>query len=77
VFLLLQLAVYVVTYFLGFWVLPLFLLTFDETTGEIVLTLMRLLIFYAVREAVIAAVWALVVRRTNAAPSELDFVTAA
>jgi hypothetical protein len=77
VFLLLQIAVYLMTFFLGFWLLPVFRLNFDETTESIVLTLIRLLIFYAAREAVIAAVWLLVVRRTNAAPSELDFVTAA
>jgi hypothetical protein len=77
VFLLLQLAVYLMTYFLGFWILPGLLLPFDERTGEVVLTLLRLLIFYAAREAVIAVVWSLVVRRTNAAPSELDFVMAA
>lgn len=77
VFLLLQMMVYLLTYFFGFWFVPPFFFTFDETTGEIVLTLIRLLIFYAVREAVITVVWSLVIRRCNAAPSELDFVMAA
>jgi hypothetical protein len=77
VFLLLQITTYVLTLLIGFSLLPaLFsLLNFSPSLEAILLPVLRLAIFGAIREGMIAGLWKALVERLNIAASEMVYVT--
>jgi hypothetical protein len=74
IFALLQVSTYLLTYMVGFIVLPPIWerLAIDRNYLEIGLTGARLFIFFAVREIILTILWRRLVERLNAYPSELD-----
>jgi hypothetical protein len=72
-FLLLQMTVYLLTIIVGFIILPVLFttLTPDNVHISILLSVIRLLWFYVLREITIFALWNLLVRRFNASAGEL------
>lgn len=72
-FLALQIAVYLVTLIVSFIILPTF---YDVSTlhASLILSALRLLIFYALREGLILAIWHLLKQRLNANTAELGMV---
>jgi hypothetical protein len=77
VFLLLQVTTYVLTLLIGFSFLPSIFRGFDvtPTTAAILLPILRLVIFWAIREGMIAGLWRVLVERLNIAASEMVYVT--
>ncbi len=74
VFALLQITTYLGSYFIGFVLLP---SLYDQMglSGEYArasLTLLRLGVFYLIRETIISGLWRVLIDRLNAYPSELD-----
>jgi hypothetical protein len=77
VFLLLQVTTYALMLLLGFAALPTLLISLgmDEVFIAVLLPILRLLIFYFLREGIIAAVWAILVERLNVTASEVQTMT--
>ncbi len=77
VYLLLLVATYALTGFFGFAMLPpaLELLPIAPQAQTILLPFIRVVIFYVIREILIRFLWQVLMRDTNAAPSDLDFMT--
>jgi hypothetical protein len=77
VYLLLQMASYALTLLLGFVLLSPVIdgLPIVPQSRTIILPFLRLLIFYSTREVVIRLLWRALTRETNAAASEMDFMT--
>lgn len=73
-FLLLQITTYFMAYLFGFVMLPTLYdrLTITGGYGEISLSLLRLALFFGVREIIITGVWRALTQRLNALPSELE-----
>ena len=74
-YLLLQVAAYVVIVLIGFTLIPALLGAIPAPYNTILLALLRLATLYLVRELLIRWLWSVVVRQTNAAASELEFMT--
>lgn len=77
-YLLIQVGTYALTLLIGFAILPfvLELLPFAPQLRAIILPFGRLAIFYSIREIIIRYLWRRLLYETNAAPSEMDFMTA-
>lgn len=77
VFLLIQVTTYMLTLILGFVALPNLLeaLAISAPIMTLLLAPLRLVIFFALREWLVRVLWKVVVKETNAAPTELDFMT--
>lgn len=75
IYLLLQVSTYVLTALISFGLLPMVLGALPMPINTILLALLRLAAFFAIREILIQVLWRAVVRQTNAAPSELAFMT--
>lgn len=75
-FLFLQLAVYVLSWILGFVLVPglYVVLHFEGTYADISLLAFRLVIFYAIREGVITGLWYLLLGRLNIQLPEMDLL---
>lgn len=75
-YLLLQVTTYLLAFFIGFVILPDSLnnLPFKSEYIEIVLTVLRLFVFFLIREVTLTILWRLLIERLNAYPSELDLV---
>lgn len=76
-FLLLQVITYALTLLIGFVLIPGLFPVFgnEPLIAAIALPLLRLLIFYAIREGIIVMVWRVLVERLNIAASEMVYVT--
>jgi hypothetical protein len=77
VFLMLQVATYVLTLLIGFSLIPNLLenLNFSPTLIAVILPTSRLLIFGVIREVMISILWRALVERLNIAASEMVYVT--
>lgn len=77
VFLLLQIVTYVFTLLIGFSLVPAVFRNLEvaPVTGAVALPILRLAIFYAIREGMIAGLWRILVERLNIAASEMVYVT--
>lgn len=75
IYLLLQISVYMLTALLAFSILPGLLSALPSPVNTLLLAFLRLIAFFALRESLIQWLWKTVVRQTNAAPSELEFMT--
>jgi hypothetical protein len=77
VFLLFQVMTYVLTLFIGFSLISSLLgsLAVSAVAASIILPILRLGIFYAIREAIINGLWRVLVERLNIAASEMVYVT--
>jgi hypothetical protein len=77
VFLLLQVTTYMLTLLIGFSFLPSIFrgLGLTPTLATILLPILRLIIFGAIREGIIAGLWRVLVERLNIAASEMVYVT--
>ncbi len=77
VYLLLQIGTYALTLFLGFALLsPLIeIIPIAPQSRTIILPILRVVIFYTIREVIIRGLWRAIVRETNASISEMDFMT--
>jgi len=73
-FLFLQITTYLLAYLIGFVILPNLYerLHIIGDYAEMSLSIMRLAIFFLIREAMITGLWRVIVTRLNASPSELD-----
>jgi hypothetical protein len=73
-FLFLQIATYFLAYLIGFMILP-ELYNRLQIVGEEIemsLSILRLAVFFIIREIMITALWRILVERLNARPSELE-----
>jgi hypothetical protein len=73
-FLLLQITTYFLAYLIGFVILPSLyerLYIIGDYT-EMSLSILRLTVFFLIREAIITGLWRVIVQRLNASASELD-----
>lgn len=76
-YLFLQLVAYLVTLMVGFVVLPAMMdAVLELNIARIVLPFLRVVVFFAIREWMIRVLWKRLVIETQAAPSELEFMTA-
>jgi hypothetical protein len=73
-FLFLQVTTYFLAYLIGFVILPSLYerLYIIGDYVEISLSILRLTIFFLIREGIITALWRVIVQRLNASSSELD-----
>lgn len=73
-FLFLQITTYFLAYLIGFVTLPNIFeqLRLTGSYVEISLTILRLAIFFLIREVMISVLWRAIVQRLNASPSELE-----
>jgi hypothetical protein len=76
-FLLLQVTTYTLTLFVGFVALPLFLagLEVPAVTISLLLPVVRVGIFFLIREAIIVGLWRVLVEQLNVAASEVESMT--
>lgn len=72
-FLLLQLAVYLITLVASFLITPIFQDVFTLHIS-LVLSILRLLIFYALREGLILVIWQMLAQRFNAGKVEMQII---
>ena len=74
-FLTLQIATYLVTFIASFLILPAFYTGSESLHISLIYSILRLLIFYALREGLILMIWHLLAQRFNANDSELTQIT--
>jgi hypothetical protein len=77
VFLLFQVITYVITLYIGFSLIPSLLRSLEvaSVTASISLPILRLGVFFVIREAIIHGLWRVLVERLNIAASEIVYVT--
>lgn len=77
VFLFFQVITYVVTLLVGFSLVPNLMMRagVTPTAAAIALPIIRLVIFFAIREAMISGLWRILVERLNVAASEMVYIT--
>jgi hypothetical protein len=75
-FLFLQVVTYLLTVVIGFVVVPGIMdALLEPTVTRLLLPVVRIVIFFGIREWMIGVLWQRLVRETQAAPSELEFMT--
>ncbi len=76
-FLFLQISAYLLTWFLGFQVIPALYegLNLNGFYAEVSVPILRVAVFYFIREGIIAGLWQVLMGRLNAMPSDLDEIT--
>jgi hypothetical protein len=76
-YLFLQVSAYLLTWFIGFQVIPALyeVLNFTSFYAELSVPIMRVALFYAIREGIIAGLLHVLMGRLNAVPSDLDEIT--
>lgn len=75
-FLLLQVTAYLVTWLIGFVVIPALYqsLSFGGLYADLSVRVLRVPVFYLVREGIIGVLWYALVQRLNAIPSDVDAI---
>ncbi|MBI1277441.1 MAG: hypothetical protein GC179_04875 [Anaerolineaceae bacterium] len=76
VYLVIQIATFVLTLLVGFSIAPrvLELLQVSDVASAFTLPILRLLIFAGSREVIVRYLWKMLVRETDATPSEVEFI---
>lgn len=73
----LQVGVYLLTWLIGFQVIPALYegLNLNGLYAELSIPILRVVVFYFIREGIIAGLWLVLTGRLNAMPSDLDDLT--
>jgi hypothetical protein len=76
-YLLLQVLAYLLTWFIGFQIIPLLYQNFHLSGfyAELTVPIVRVAVFYTIREGIIAGLWHMLTGQLNAMPSDLDDIT--
>jgi hypothetical protein len=76
-YLLLQVGTYLLTWLIGFQVIPVLYegLNLNSIYAEFSIPILRVAVFYGIREGIIAGLWLVLTGRLNAMPSDLDDIT--